>query len=57
MLAIAVPWYWAAELKASGFLRYFQIGEHYKRFLIPGWDGDLYGNGWVAPRGQSGFTG
>ena len=41
---IAVPWYWAAEKKTPGFLDYFLIGEHIKRFLVPGWKGDLYGN-------------
>ena len=41
---ISFPWYWAAEVKTPGFLDYFLIGEHIKRFLVPGWEGDLYGN-------------
>jgi 4-amino-4-deoxy-L-arabinose transferase-like glycosyltransferase len=51
-LAIAAPWYWAAEQKTPGFLNYFLIGEHIKRFLIPGWNGDLYGNAHIYPRGM-----
>ena len=51
-LAIAAPWYWAAEQKTSGFLNYFLVGEHIKRFLIPGWDGDLYGHAHDYPRGM-----
>ncbi len=42
-LAVAVPWYVAAELKTPGFLRYFILGENLQRFLVPGWTGDLYG--------------
>jgi 4-amino-4-deoxy-L-arabinose transferase-like glycosyltransferase len=44
MFVIAVPWYWIAENKTPGFLDYFIVGEHWKRFLIKGWQGDLYGN-------------
>ncbi len=51
-LAIAAPWYWAAEQKTPGFLNYFLVGEHIKRFLIPGWDGDLYGHAHDYPRGM-----
>ena len=40
---IAVPWYIIAELKSPGFLDYFIIGEHFKRFIDSGWKGDLYG--------------
>ncbi|MCP9810252.1 glycosyltransferase family 39 protein [Cyanobium sp. HWJ4-Hawea] len=43
-LLVAAPWYWAAEAKTPGFLNYFLIGEHINRFLVPGWNGDLYGN-------------
>jgi len=50
MLAIALPWYIAAERKTPGFLDYFLIGEHWKRFTVRGWQGDLYGNAHpVAP--------
>lgn len=45
MLLLTVPWYIAAEQATPGFLRYFIIGEHIERFLVKGWDGDLYGNG------------
>lgn len=51
MLAIAVPWYVLAEIKTPGFLDYFIIGEHFKRFLISDWNGDLYGNAHEFPRG------
>lgn len=50
-LVIATPWYVLAELQTPGFLRYFFIGEHIERFLISGWDGDLYGGGRSEPRG------
>ena len=50
-LAIAAPWYIAAEIKTPGFLDYFLIGEHFQRFLVPGWTGDLYGSGHAKPRG------
>ncbi|MDB2592883.1 glycosyltransferase family 39 protein [Gammaproteobacteria bacterium] len=42
-LVISVPWYLLAEYKTPGFLNYFLIGEHLYRFLVPGWQGDLYG--------------
>lgn len=51
-LALALPWYLAAEAATPGFLRYFIIGEHWSRFTQPGWTGDLYGNGHVRPRGS-----
>ncbi len=50
-VAIAVPWYIAAELRNPGFLRYFIVGEHLSRFLVPGWSGDLYGRAHDVPRG------
>jgi len=45
MLCICVPWYLIAEHKTPGFLEYFFIGEHWKRFTEKGWTGDLYGKG------------
>lgn len=45
-LALALPWYIVAEARTPGFLRYFIVGEHFSRFLIKDWGGDLYG----APR-------
>ncbi len=43
MLLIALPWYALAEMKTPGFIHYFIIGEHFHRFLDPGWGGDKYG--------------
>lgn len=51
MLAIALPWYLIAEAHSPGFLRYFIVGEHWQRFVTPGWQGDLYGRGHKYPRG------
>jgi 4-amino-4-deoxy-L-arabinose transferase-like glycosyltransferase len=44
MLVLALPWYLIAEVKTPGFLNYFIVGEHWMRFVIKGWEGDLYGN-------------
>jgi 4-amino-4-deoxy-L-arabinose transferase-like glycosyltransferase len=49
--ALAVPWYLAAERATPGFLDYFIVGEHWKRFVEPGWQGDLYGGAHAQPRG------
>lgn len=49
---IAVPWYYFCEQQSPGFLDYFIVGEHYKRFLEPGWKGDLYGSGHSQPKGM-----
>jgi 4-amino-4-deoxy-L-arabinose transferase-like glycosyltransferase len=43
-LAISVPWHIWCEIRSPGFLKYYIVGEHFKRFLIGGWEGDLYGN-------------
>lgn len=51
MLAIAVPWYAAAESATPGFLKYFLVGEHLLRFIEPAWQGDLYGSAHHAPKG------
>ncbi len=50
-IIIAVPWYYFAEQQSPGFLDYFIVGEHYKRFVEPGWKGDLYGNPKSVPLG------
>ena len=42
-LVLAGAWYWAAERVTPGFLEYFLVGEHWKRFVEPGWAGDRYG--------------
>ncbi|WP_058494356.1 ArnT family glycosyltransferase [Legionella worsleiensis] len=52
LLVIALPWYIMAELRTPGFLNYFIIGEHFNRFLTPGWTGDKYGMAHNAPRGM-----
>lgn len=49
--ALSMPWYWLAELKTPGFLDYFLVGEHWKRFTVPGWKGDMYGNAHLQPKG------
>ena len=51
MCALTLPWYILAELKTPGFLRYFIIGEHFERFTVPEWQGDLYGSGHERPKG------
>lgn len=43
-LALSLPWYILAEIKTPGFLQYFIVGEHFYRFVDPGWQGDLYGS-------------
>lgn len=50
-LVLVIPWYALAEIRTPGFLRYFIVGEHLGRFLIPHWSGDLYGQGRGWPRG------
>ena len=50
-LAIAAPWYVLAELRTPGFLNYFLVGEHWHRFVTPGWTGDLYGHAHEFARG------
>jgi 4-amino-4-deoxy-L-arabinose transferase-like glycosyltransferase len=51
MLCISLPWYLLAEAKTPGFLNYFIVGEHWKRFTESGWEGDLYGSGHAHPYG------
>lgn len=50
--ALTLPWYLAAEAHTPGFLDYFLIGEHWRRFIQPGWAGDLYGSAHSQPRGM-----
>jgi 4-amino-4-deoxy-L-arabinose transferase-like glycosyltransferase len=52
MCAIGFPWYYLAEQKTPGFLEYFIVGEHFKRFTVPGWTGDRYGHAHEAPLGM-----
>jgi len=51
ILALSVPWYLLAEARTPGFLDYFIVGEHWNRFLVSGWEGDLYGHSHAFPRG------
>jgi len=51
VLMIALPWYVLAESRTPGFLNYFLAGEHWQRFITPGWKGDLYGSAHQFPRG------
>lgn len=55
MLLLTLPWYSAAEYATPGFLEYFLIGEHWKRFTEPGWSGDLYGTAHKQPYGKIWF--
>lgn len=48
---LSLPWYVAAEIKTPGFLNYFIVGEHFMRFIDPGWGGDLYGRAHRRPHG------
>lgn len=50
-LAVALPWYWLAEQKTPGFLEYFIVGEHFSRYVISQWEGDLYGSAHAQPLG------
>lgn len=52
IIMIAGPWYMLAEIRTPGFLNYFIVGEHFHRFLDPGWGGDKYGFAHKAPFGM-----
>ncbi|HTO46037.1 MAG TPA: glycosyltransferase family 39 protein [Burkholderiales bacterium] len=49
--ALAVPWYLLAEARTPGFLEYFFIGEHWKRYTDSGWQGDRFGTAHARPHG------
>jgi len=51
MLALSIPWYVLAETRTPGFLNYFIVGEHWKRFTESGWKGDMFGSAHARPRG------
>jgi 4-amino-4-deoxy-L-arabinose transferase-like glycosyltransferase len=51
-LVLAAPWYVLAEARTPGFLDYFLVGEHWHRFVTPGWSGDRYGVAHSAARGS-----
>ena len=48
----AIPWYILTEKKTPGFIDYFVVGEHFKRFLDTSWKGDLYGFAKSLPIGM-----
>jgi 4-amino-4-deoxy-L-arabinose transferase-like glycosyltransferase len=48
---IAAPWYYLAEMETKGFLEYFIVGEHFKRFFDSSWEGDKYGFAKTQPFG------
>jgi len=50
--AVTITWYWAAERASPGFLAYFLVGEHWKRFVESGWKGDLYGTAHARAHGM-----
>lgn len=50
-MLLSVPWYLVAEQSTPGFLRYFLIGEHFQRFITPGWHGDMFGHVHRSPMG------
>lgn len=52
VLLLVVPWYVMAELRTPGFLNYFLVGEHWHRFVTPGWSGDRYGGAHSATWGS-----
>ncbi len=43
VILLALPWYYLTEKQSSGFIDYFIIGEHFKRFFDSNWSGDKYG--------------
>ncbi len=49
---VTIAWYWAAERASPGFLAYFLVGEHWKRFVESGWKGDLYGTAHARVHGM-----
>jgi 4-amino-4-deoxy-L-arabinose transferase-like glycosyltransferase len=51
VLLIAVPWYYLAEKRTPGFIDYFIVGEHFKRFFDSTWKGDKYGFPKMQPLG------
>jgi 4-amino-4-deoxy-L-arabinose transferase-like glycosyltransferase len=52
MLVLTVPWFVLAERATPGYLEYFLIGEHFKKFTVAGWSGDLYGHPHSRVRGS-----
>lgn len=51
-IVLTLPWYVAAEIRTPGFLNYFLVGEHFRRFTVSDWQGDLYGSGHAHAKGM-----
>ena len=51
-IAIIIPWFYLAELKTPGCLKYFFLNENFYRFFKKGY-GDLYGTGHKYPFGTA----
>lgn len=51
-LLLGLPWFLIAEHISPGYLHYYFVGEHFYRYLIPGWEGDLYGTAHNEPYGK-----
>jgi len=49
-IAASVPWHILAEFHTPGFLSYYIIGEHFRRFTEPGWV-SMYGSAHIEPYG------
>ncbi|MEM1258436.1 MAG: glycosyltransferase family 39 protein [Bacteroidota bacterium] len=43
VIIIAGSWYYIAEKQSPGFVDYFIVGEHFRRFFDSSWRGDKYG--------------
>jgi len=48
---LSVPWYLLEEARTPGYLDYFIVGEHWKRYTESGWKGDMFGTAHARPRG------
>jgi 4-amino-4-deoxy-L-arabinose transferase-like glycosyltransferase len=49
-VAASIPWHIMAEFDTPGFLNYYIIGEHFRRFTEPGWV-SMYGSAHIEPHG------
>lgn len=49
---LSLPWYYFAEKNSPGFIDYFIVGEHFKRFVDKTWRGDLYGKPHIKTYGS-----
>jgi len=49
--AVSIPWYLLEEARTPGYLDYFIVGEHWKRYTESGWKGDMFGTAHARPRG------